>query len=377
MALATIGSRFALVMPWPNEAHPSAANGTIDAAGESQTGVGYLCLSTGPGTSKTFSSSGGRIYWRSGAITFANGSTNLRIGIQDVSSGLEDGVFDVYADLVGGTDTISANAVINTAMETGTKSIAHGDKIAISIEATARGGADSVVVVRMGGVGYLNAYLTADTGSGPTRVAGPAPLAVLTTDDGTVGWLTGSPSVFIEAATAFNSGSTPDEYATIFTPSFATQCVGAAALVDNVASGDTFELILYSDPLGTPVAERTATIDADMISGANQEGLAAGLFASAFTLTAGTAYAVACRPTTANNISLSRLQFGTGNGVLRTPTPLGVAWSEGTRSNQSGSFSSSDIVLPIIGPILQAFDNGAGGSAGGGSVFGSRGGVIQ
>lgn len=34
-------------------------------------------------------------------MTFANAGTNFRIGIQDVAStGLEDGTFDVYADLV-------------------------------------------------------------------------------------------------------------------------------------------------------------------------------------------------------------------------------------------------------------------------------------
>jgi len=41
------------------------------------------------------------------------------------STGLEDGTFDVYADLVGGTDTITGSADQLTAMETGTKTITH------------------------------------------------------------------------------------------------------------------------------------------------------------------------------------------------------------------------------------------------------------
>ena len=70
---------------------------------------------------------------------FSNGSTNLRIGLQDVTpaTGFEDGTFDVYADLVGGTDTIAEDVILATPMESGTKTVTHGDLLAIAIEMTA------------------------------------------------------------------------------------------------------------------------------------------------------------------------------------------------------------------------------------------------
>ncbi len=126
MALQTLANKMGMIISSDGGLMGSGINNaTMDGAGESQAFIGKVFLEAGTG-SKTISSAGGKIRWRSGTVTFANAGTNFRIGIQDVAStGLEDGTFDVYADLVGGTDTITGSADQLTAMETGTKTISH------------------------------------------------------------------------------------------------------------------------------------------------------------------------------------------------------------------------------------------------------------
>lgn len=331
-----------------------------DAAGESVTAVGIVALSTGPGTSKVISSAGGKVCWLPSTNTFANGTTNLRIGAQDVSAGAEDGSFDVQADLVGGTDTITAGAVVCTAMESGTKTIAHGDTIAISAEMTARGGADSVLLTYNSVVTHTpNTYVTVDTGSGPALTAGVGIYALIF-DDGTVGWIMNNTPA-LPGTAAPTTATTPDEYATIFQVPFATSVCGITAMLDNIAATDTYEILLYSDPLGTPVAERTITVDPTLIVSATADGTFRWLFTSAFTPTISVNYAAAFRPTSANAITIYTMAFGSGNAALRATTPLGTNWQQGTRVDNAGAFTANTEVLPAIGPILCGFSDGAGG----------------
>lgn len=367
MALQTFPGGGLWINPWPYLGNPQKSNSVMDAAGESVSFIGPVVLSSGPGTSKTISSAGGSIYWIPDTVTFANGTTNIRVGIQDVGAGtrLEDGVFDVQADLVGGTDTITADVPRATAMESGTKTIAHGDNIAIVIEMTARGGADAVSVGYQPDsvVNIPNVYVGLDTGAGPVATSGGA-MAFLVFDDGTFGWLPGT--VTAEPGTVSpTTATTPDEYATIFRVSVPTTVVGVTAVLDNVDTSDTFDVILYSDPLGTPVAERTTTAAPNVFLSNTADGLAPYYFTSSYTLTAGVDYAVAVRPTSANAISIYRFAFGASNGNLRASTMLGTSWSQGVRSDQTGAFTQDTTILSCIGPILGAFDDGV--SAGGGS----------
>ena len=79
--------------------------------------------------------------WVAGAgNTFANGSTDLRVGVQDVASGAPDGTYDVYATYTGGTDTITNSALHRKAMTSGTKTIANGAIVAIGHTMVTRGG---------------------------------------------------------------------------------------------------------------------------------------------------------------------------------------------------------------------------------------------
>lgn len=350
-----------LLTPAPNnpEFLATVSNNTIDAAGESVSFIGHMLLSSGPGTTKTISSSNGKIHWRPGASpTFANGSTNLRIGIQDVgATGLEDGTFDVQADLVGGTDTITASVINSTAMESGTKDIAHGDLVAVSFEFTARAGSDSIIVTRTGTSGIMP-YCTEDTGSGPVKRAA-LPLVTVEFNDGTLGWFSNDSTVWNHGvSTAFGSSSTPDEYALVFRLPFPATAIGLYARMSAVAATDDFEAILYSDPLGTPVAQRTITQDADLTG----LGQSYERSITAYSLLAATDYAVAIRPTTANTLSLTQIDYGSA-GHLRGATTLGTNWYLGTRTNQTGAFTPNTNILPLLGVRLLAFDDGAGGGS--------------
>jgi hypothetical protein len=344
----------------------SFAQGTADAVGESTAFVGYMFLTTGPGTSKTIST--GKVYFRTGSITFASGSSTFKVGIQDVgATGLEDGTYDVFGTLTGGGGGLTANAVNSVTMSSGTKTITHGDLVAIVLEVTARGGADSIQISRSTASSSMP-YVTADTGAGPAKVT-VAPICTVEFDDGTMGWFGGDSFACDDNTSGtgtFASNSTPDEYCTVFRLPIASECIGAMWGPLSYAATDDHEILLYSDPLGTPAVERTATVDADLrafpSSGWSQE-----LWAS-FSLAANTDYAIAIRPTTTNTLAVRRLAFGTGNGNLRKVTRLGTNWLQGTRSDQTGAFSTSTLFLPCAGPIIRGWDSG---SAGGTVIAGT------
>lgn len=358
MALQTLPNSQGLALsPFPGspKTQISVTSTAINAAGESFAGIGQIFLQGGPGSSKTISSSGGKIHFRTGSITWANAGTNLRVGIQDVAAtGLEDGTYDVRADLVPGTDTLTATALNVAAMETGSKTITHGDFIAVVIEMTTLGGADSVTVSKMGNVN-IAPYSTNDTGSGPAKnTTNNEPMITIEFDDGTVGWL-GRNFAWIETFVSYNSGSTPDEYATVFQLPFKGSIIGAYIYMTSISATDDFEVILYSDPLGTPVAERTTTIDATYTAAPNTGYLHVD-FSTAYTCLANTNYAIAVRATTANNIAVYYLDQG--DTVKLKPTALGTNWYLGSRTNQTGAFSTTTTQLPLIEITVNALDDG-------------------
>lgn len=362
MAIQTLNGPilFCPLFAQPSFPDTNVTTATMDAAGESIFVVGHIRLSTGPGTSKTLDTNG-KIHWRSGAVTFANASSNLRVGVQDVSAaGVNDDVWtgEPQADLVGGTDTIAATAVITTTIESGSRSITHGDQLCIGAELTTRGGADSIVVNRINpDLSGTESHSALDTGSGPALATQYAPF-VIEFGDGTLGWM--EPYIYpvvYEASAAFNSGSTPDEYALVFQTPFPFQAGGLFAQLSGLAAADDFELILYSDPLGTPVAERTLSFDMSLYA---VGGGVTRTFTSAFSIVANTNYAVALRPTTANSLNFQQCNFGSNGANIRKATPLGTNWSMYSRSNQTGAFGSqSTTILPAFGVWATGFDDGA------------------
>lgn len=341
----------------------SATSVTINAAGESKSAIGYIYLQNGAsGGSKTISSAGGKIHWRTASpITFADPATNLRVGIQDVSvaTGLEDGTHDVYADLVGGTDVIAATSMISTPMETGSKTIAHGDAIAVTVEMTARGGTDAVVVQSMQSDGLMQPFGTTDAGT--LAVSALILYATIEFDDGTLGWfhpyhcLPGAAIIGTSVST-FHVDSTPDERALIFKLPFDARISGAYAVLSSIADTDDLEIILYSNPLGVPVAERTFTFDASFSSRTASTAVNC-IFSSPLKVRKNITYAIAVRPTTINPIATAEYPFGSESNAMKS-TSLGQNWYLGTRTNQTGAFDITTTTIPNMGIWIDQFHDG-------------------
>lgn len=359
---------------------PTALDSTVDAANESLEITGHVWLE-GQSGSKTISAAGaGSIWWMPGAtITFANAATNLRVGIQDTStSGTPsrgDGTFDVYADLVGGTDTITALTYRDTTMTSGTKTITHGDLVTIALTMTARGGTDSVLVrsnTTSGAfvsIAQLRPGITLVT-SGPTYTAqNSSPNIVIEFDDGTLGFLVDSHVTSTGAlftATAFNSGSTPDEHANIFRVSGPVNVDMLWAIINLSGSSADFEMILYSDPLGTPsaIANGTVTVDANQLQSTGAIRMARFGLPANISLAANTDYAVAIRPTTANNVSV--YHYDVAATTHWKAHSMGANCYKGTRTNQTGAFSTTTTSRLYAGVRVTGIADDA--STGGGMI---------
>jgi hypothetical protein len=158
----------------------SATAQTINAAGESQATVFRVWWPGGTsGDTKTFSSAGGKILFSAATgLVFSDAGTTVRVGLQGVdANGLEDGVWSVYTDLVGGGGGITNNAKNTINMANGSTTLSYGQLVAVVIEMTSRGGSDTLIVSTHGGGKSLGnstgvspfslPHGTGDTGAGP------------------------------------------------------------------------------------------------------------------------------------------------------------------------------------------------------------------
>lgn len=355
----------------------------LDAAasgGDAVVWAGRIELASGPGTSKTLDTSGSsRIWFYAGSTTFSNAGTTVRVGLADVdatngppvraanTAGAVD--FDVFAALVGGTDTITGNAWNNFAPTSGTKTINYNQFVALAIQMVSRGGSDSVQV-RSGAPAVSNAtlafhepamtsYIDAAYASG-----GLYPNAVIVFSDGTLGWFYGSELVNFPATRTWNSSSSPSEYGQLYQYPFPVSVTGAYVAVDPDAD---FSVNLYSDPLGTPVAERTVAVDANQTAAASSR-YGRFAFTTAYTVPANTPFAIVLTPG-GSNISTSYRTLG--HADHRAADFAGTNSYGVSRSGGTGAFANANSSLDAyyVGPMVGGFDDGAGG--GGGTVVGS------
>lgn len=351
---------------------------TINAAGESYGVIGRVRI-PGNATGKVISAAGsGQIGWNPGGVTWATAGTTIRIGIQDVdgSTGLEDGTFDVFRDLVQGTDALTGSVLRADTMGSGTKTLSDGDLIAIVIEMTVRNGADSVQVqgtvgptgMADGNFGFGLPYGSIDTGA-LAKSATNLLYAVIKFDDGTYGAIHGvSPGrTAVGTLQTINTTTNPDEICGTFTVPFKCQICGIGMYAASIAGTDGFEMILYTDPLVTPVATVTVTADPDVVGGSATQG--PHLYPiTPTTLSPGVTYGVALRPTTANSINVYYQDFNPIAAFVKGLVPLQSLKYTG-RQNQTGAFTEiSADRMPLILLDVCGLDDGLGG--GGGPAFG-------
>lgn len=357
----------------PSSSYTEAALAVVDAAGESGAYIGYIHLSSGPGTSKTLQS-GDIIHWRNSTTTFANGSTVARVGVQDVdaTTGLEDGSWDVYADFTGGGGGIAAGTVSST-LTTGTKTINDGDLLAVVIEFTARGGADVIRPIKINLVSGIP-YCTVDSGSGPGKDAA-APAVTIEFADGTIGYFTDESTALAQTGVSFNSGSAPDEVASLFELPVGVRIDGVFVSIGELDSGETGNLNVYADPTGTPSALATVAVDPDLTAlPSSTAGRHEFPLGTTLDLSADTLYAVAYEATSAGNRMWGQVTLP--SAACRRAWAFGTTLQGGGRVNGSGAFGSlSSTVMLMFGLRVIAIDVGSG--SGGGLRLAGRGGLAM
>lgn len=356
--------------------------GTIDAATEKVAMLGRIMIA-GRATGKVLSAAGGgSILWRAGATTFANGSTTVQIGLQDVDLTTgnpvrPDGTFDVSRVLTGGVDTISASALNTHAMTggSGSKTINHGDWVALVIDMTARAGADSVIVqgIQFGG-SNLPACLTNLAGVW-AGVSSMNPQMGIIFDDGTFGMIdTTIPPLTSLSLETWNNSSNPDERGNLITFPWDVKVDAIEGYFAPNHLGADAELQIYSDPFGTPTSVLPGgtpiTLNAEMLRAIGSQILSWQM-ASEISLSKNTPYVLAIK-----------VNGGTDNfQIANTMTFPHVGWKEFlygaydaskcTRNAGSGVFTESDTLLYQLSLRVSGHDDGtgAGGGGGGGASF--------
>lgn len=346
MSIQRVGGT-GMLIPDPYLATSNVFDGTptvLAAAGSALHFSGHVLLEPGFG-SKTISSAGGKIHFRSSTVTFASASTTFRAGIQDVSAasgppGRGDGTYDVYGDLVGGTNTIASVAMVSVPMGSGSKTVAHGDKISIVFEMTARGGSDSVTIFRAQPTYGLCQWPVSTTYISATwaRVTGTA-VCCIEFDDGTIGWLFGS-VVFSTAAQTqtYNASSgTANEYGLLIRSPLQISTAGAFVYLQPVTGASDFEICLYSDALNSPVLIEAVSVDATAMSTTGGLLIHYAMWSQPRILAQNTNYAITVRPTTSGDVSLN--YWDVASAAMMNTHPLGQNCFAVRRLNNAGAFS--------------------------------------
>ncbi len=337
---------------------------TIDAANEACIMYGHVF--TSDGASHTINTTGSSsLGWRSGALTFANAGTTVKVGLAalDTATGPPAraanaaGVitFDVSKSHTGGGGTITANAWQENVPDTGTKTIANGDLVAFCVQATARAGSDIIRPSAANNIGPIAFPGVTDFVGAAYASAIRTPNAVITFSDGALGFFYGGFVASVGSTTqTWNNTSGTKEYGNLLQFTFPVNVYGL--YFSGVASGDV-DAILYSDPLGTPVAQKTSSVDLNVISTAAADTEFRVLFASPFTLAADTACAAILKPTSATNISMNYKTFNaSSHQASEMPGTAGYAVNR-----NAGAFAAQNTNKDrfAIGLLVGAFDNGA------------------
>jgi hypothetical protein len=350
-------------------AAPTLSGVTLDAVNEAAIMIGHI--KTSDGASHTINTTGSSsIGWRSGSVTFSNGSTTVKVGLAavDTANGppgravnASDVIsFDVNASFTGGGGGIAANSWQTSVPTAGTKTIASGDLVALCVQMTARGGADSIGVSAMTITAGVHRPLFTGFLGGSYTLQALAPNAIITFSDGAIGFFQAA-DVFATLGTrTWNSGSGTVEYGQLFKLPFPTKIYGAYGFIDPDADCD---IVLYSDPLGTPVAERTTSLDANTMASATGRKFIV-TFASPYTTTANQNIGIVFKPGGSNVSAYFRTL---ADAAHRVADPWGTDGYGISRAAGAFADANSSLDHYYIGLILGAFDDGAG-SGGGGHI---------
>lgn len=339
---------------------PNMSSVTVDAANEAVIFIGQVWW-TGGGTKTVDTSGSSSIGWRSSSLTFANGGTTVNVGIAGVdtangppgrASHASDVIsFDVVASFTGGGGGITGSAWQTSVPTSGTKTIASGDLVAVAVQMTARGGTDVVRPQHTGvTVSAHSPQVTTFTG-GSYATNNGLPNVILTASDGTLGWMLGGEVANLISQRTWNSGGATAEYGQLYLLPFPVTVLGIFGYVDPDAN---FDVVLYSDPLGTPVAERTASVDANTTSTASAARFKL-YFGSGYDVPAFTAFGTVYKPGGSNITAFYKTLASASH---RIADPFGTSGYGISRASGAFADANSSLDHYYIGPIVRAFEHG-------------------
>ena len=329
----------------------SGAAGTLDAATEKLALCGMLYINGRPASTKTLSAAGGgSISFRLGTTTWLSaGLSSLDVGLQDldVTTGSirPDGTFDVKNTLTAPTGLTSAawNTVSMTG-GSGSKTLSHGDFVAVVFDMVTRGGADSVIITGVSPTLTTTPQIPACSafdGAAWAVTQSRLPNVVITFDDGTLATIDGGFPLFTgdTATDQYDDATNPDERGQLFQVPFdcSVDALWGILRGDSATTAD-YLFTLYSDPLGTPASAFQHTGLAERLGGANTAGLVLITMATPVNLSKNTNYAVAFKSTSTGDLRLERKTLA--DEAHRAFLLGGTTCAKVTRNNASGAFSA-------------------------------------
>jgi hypothetical protein len=327
---------------------PAYTSQLIDASGEY---VGFIFRVPKTGNIST-------IHFRTGAVS---NSQTLNISLVTV-----DGSGIPTSTAYGGMTAVTqASPAANTSytVTLGTAASAtEGDIVAVKIQFD--GTIGSVNIQSFGlGIG-ANSYVVLNG----TKQQN-CPIGAIEYDDGSFEPIIGfTPATGGVASTSFNSGTgTFDEWALRFSVPYKVRLRGLRISMAAAAGAD-FEIINYDGT--SAVTGMTLTVDGDQIGNTgSRENVF--LWNTTEELAANTTRYLAIRPTTANNVTLNNFTLPEADAWDMLDGNAG--WLLARRLNQGAWDTSSSVIVPLIVPIFDQLDDGAGsGSSESTSVFGKK-----
>jgi len=291
-----------------------------------------------------------KVQFLPGAITSAGGST-MRLSLQNLDAATGnpprgDGTQDQTVDFLASAPT--ASTWYQTAALSATRTVTHGEQLAVVLEFQTFLGSDAFNVQNFT-VGSVNGSSGLSHFTASWAAAAVVPNIILEFDDGTFGTLGAQSMPAASLSTdSVNTGTTPDEIALQFTVPFSCKCDGAWLSMYPVGAGRNFDVVLYA---GTS-ALVTVSVDAETV--AITQRLMIFHFAEQ-TLSPGTTYYLALKPTTASNISLYGVTVSNANHFQAMAGGTTMSFAGRT---DAGAWSNTSTKRPFAGIIISALDDG-------------------
>lgn len=283
--------------------------------------------------------------------TVSGSGLSVSAGLETLSSGDPSGT--AYGGSVAGSFTPTTNAFFEITLGTAA-SATIGDDIAVVFNLTA-GTTPSVNIPATNDAssGSTTVFPYIDTYNGTvwTKSSTTILISWIKYSDGTYEYTGMSP--FIQSTSAFNNGSTPDEYALYMNLTAPCRTVGFWLYANFPAATD---IVLYDSG---STALRTNTLNVSNLSGATgyhvypwsggKQTLAAGV------------HRLSVKPTTTTNITIYKAQVYSA--------AISDAWLGGQNFKQSsrtdgGSWTEDGTLRLMGGLIIDQLDDGAGGGGG-------------